>query len=203
MKGRPVADAITALGEPSTKRAVGNTMELVWSDYQTAPYTEWVSTGSSQVVGMIPATATTAATPVFQQSNSGYYGNRTKVYECKVVMRMQNSIIIDSQVDGNVRPEFINAAQMGRRARGQQLSEVAARIIRRGCRSIPGVHPRPSRSMTDLFPSRDTPLTDPLAAAFPAEIREDVSGVSALPRGWSRLMRPGPRPSWRSFAANT
>ncbi|AUT48601.1 hypothetical protein [Achromobacter sp. AONIH1] len=110
MKGRPVADAITALGEPSTKRAVGNTMELVWSDYQTAPYTEWVSTGSSQqVVGMIPATATTAATPVFQQSNSGYYGNRTKVYECKVVMRMQNSIIIDSQVDGNVCPEFINA----------------------------------------------------------------------------------------------
>ena len=105
MKGRPVADAITALGEPSTKRAVGNTMELVWSDYQTAPYTEWVSTGSSQqVVGMIPATATTAATPVFQQSNSGYYGNRTKVYECKVVMRMQDSIIIDSQVDGNVRP---------------------------------------------------------------------------------------------------
>ena len=50
MKGRPVADAITALGEPSTKRAVGNTMELVWSDYQTAPYTEWVSTGSSQQV---------------------------------------------------------------------------------------------------------------------------------------------------------
>ena len=48
--------------------------------------------------------------------------------------------------------------------------------------------------MTDLFPSRDTPLTDPLAAAFPAEIREDVSGVSALSRGWSRLMRPGPRP---------
>lgn len=39
--------------------------------------------------------------------------------------------------------------------------------------------------MTDLFPSRDTPLTDPLAAAFPAEIREDVSGVSALSRGWS------------------
>ena len=92
MKGRPVADAITALGEPSTKRAVGNTMELVWSDYQTAPYTEWVSTGSSQqVVGMIPATATTAATPVFQQSNSGYYGNRTKVYECKVVMRCRTA----------------------------------------------------------------------------------------------------------------
>lgn len=34
--------------------------------------------------------------------------------------------------------------------------------------------------MTDHFPSRDTPLTDPLAAAFPAEIREDVSRVSAL-----------------------
>ncbi|CAB3881836.1 hypothetical protein [Achromobacter anxifer] len=110
MKGRPVADAITALGEPSKKRGVGNTMEMIWSDYQTAPYTEWVSTGSSQqVVGMIPATATTAATPVFQQNNSGYYNNRMKVYECSVVMRMQNSIIIDTQVDGNVCPEFIAA----------------------------------------------------------------------------------------------
>jgi hypothetical protein len=110
MKGRPVADAITALGEPSKKRGVGNTMELVWSDYQTAPYTEWVSTGSSQqVVGMIPATPTSAATPVFQQTNHGYYGNRVKVYECSVIMRMQNSSIFDSTVDGNVCPEFISA----------------------------------------------------------------------------------------------
>ena len=56
--------------------------------------------------------------------------------------------------------------------------------------------------MTDLFPSRDTPLTDPLAAAFPAEIREDVSGVSAV----ARLVQADAAwtpPSWRSFAANT
>lgn len=111
MKGRSIDDAITAMGEPSRARAVGNDiMELEWSDYQTAPYTEWVSTGSSQqVVGMIPATNTTAATPVFQTTNHGYMQNRTRVYECKVVMRMQNSIIIDTQVDGNVCPEFISA----------------------------------------------------------------------------------------------
>jgi hypothetical protein len=58
---------------------------------------------------MIPATSTSAATPVFQNTNHGYYNNRTKVYECTVVMRMQNSVIIDSQVDGNVCPEFIAA----------------------------------------------------------------------------------------------
>ncbi|WZB75904.1 hypothetical protein WJ972_07540 [Achromobacter insuavis] len=78
-------------------------MELEWSDYQSAPYQEWVTTGTSQqVVGMIPATNTTAATPVFQQSSSGYYQGRTRVYECKVLMRMKDSVIVDSTVDGNV-----------------------------------------------------------------------------------------------------
>lgn len=110
MQGRSINDAIAALGEPSKKRAVGNTMELEWSDYQSAPYQEWVTTGTSQqVVGMIPATNTTAATPVFQQSSSGYYQGRTRIYECKVVMRMQDSVIVDSTVDGNVCPEFIAA----------------------------------------------------------------------------------------------
>jgi hypothetical protein len=99
MEGRSINDAIAALGEPSKKRAVGNTMELEWSDYQTAPYTEWVTTGSSQqVVGMIPATNTT-----------GHYQNRSRVYECTVLMRMQNSVITNASVDGNVCPEFIAA----------------------------------------------------------------------------------------------
>lgn len=110
MQGRSIDDAIAALGEPSKKRAVGNTMELEWSDYQAAPYQEWVTTGTSQqVVGMIPATNTSAATPVFQQSSSGYYQGRTRIYECKVLMRMQDSVIVDSTVDGNVCPEFIAA----------------------------------------------------------------------------------------------
>jgi len=108
--GFNINDAIAALGEPSKKRAVGNTMELEWSDYQTAPYTEWVTTGSSQqVVGMIPATNTTAATPVFQTNTTGHYQNRSRVYECTVLMRMQNSIITSTSVDGNVCPEFIAA----------------------------------------------------------------------------------------------
>ncbi len=110
MEGRSINDAIAALGEPSKIRAVGNTMELEWSDFQTAPYTEWVVDSSSQqVVGMIPATATTAATPVFQTSSSGHYANRSRVYECKVLMRMQDSVIVDTSVDGNVCPEFISA----------------------------------------------------------------------------------------------
>ncbi|WP_417224051.1 hypothetical protein [Achromobacter spanius] len=110
MEGRSINDAIAALGEPSKKRAVGNTMELEWSDYQAAPYTEWVTTGTSQqVVGMIPATNTSAATPVFQTNSSGHYQNRTRVYECTVLMRMENSVITSSSVDGNVCPEFISA----------------------------------------------------------------------------------------------
>ncbi|CAB3721565.1 hypothetical protein LMG3458_04009 [Achromobacter deleyi] len=110
MEGRSINDAIAALGEPSKKRAVGNTMELEWSDYQTAPYQEWVVTGTSQqVVGMIPASNTTAATPVFQQSSTGYMQNRSRVYECKVLMRMKDSVIVGSTVDGNVCPEFIAA----------------------------------------------------------------------------------------------
>jgi len=110
MEGRSINDAIAALGEPSRKRSIGNTMELEWSDFQSAPYTEWVVTGSSQqVVGMIPATNTTAATPVFQTNTTGHYANRTRVYECKVLMRMQDSVITDTSVDGNVCPEFISA----------------------------------------------------------------------------------------------
>ncbi|CAB3864461.1 hypothetical protein [Achromobacter piechaudii] len=110
MEGRSINDAIAALGEPSKKRAVGNTMELEWSDYQAAPYTEWVTTGTSQqVVGMIPATNTSAATPVFQTNSTGHYQNRTRVYECTVLMRMQDSIITSTSVDGNVCPEFIAA----------------------------------------------------------------------------------------------
>ena len=108
MEGRSINDAIAALGEPSKTRTVGNTVELEWSDYQTAPYTEWVTTGSSQqVVGMIAATNTTAATPVFQTNTTGHYQNRSRVYECKVLM--QNSVIVSSSVDGNVCPEFIAA----------------------------------------------------------------------------------------------
>lgn len=110
MEGRSINDAIAALGEPSRIRPVGNTMELEWSDYQSAPYTEWVvDSTSQQVVGMIPATNTTAATPVFQNSSTGHYANRTRVYECKVLMRMQDSVITDTSVDGNVCPEFISA----------------------------------------------------------------------------------------------
>ncbi len=110
MEGRSINDAIAALGEPSKIRSVGNTMELEWSDYQTAPYTEWVVDSSSQqVVGMIPATNTTAATPVFQTNSTGHYANRSRVYECKVLMRMQDSVIVDTSVDGNVCPEFIAA----------------------------------------------------------------------------------------------
>ncbi|HEY9316617.1 hypothetical protein J2732_000397 [Achromobacter deleyi] len=108
MEGRSINDAIAALGEPSKTRVVGNEVELEWSDYQTAPYTEWVTTGSSQqVVGMIPATNTSAATPVFQTNTTGHYQNRSRVYECTVLMRMQNSVIVSSSVDGNVCPEFI------------------------------------------------------------------------------------------------
>lgn len=110
MEGRSINDAIAALGEPSQKRAIGNTMELEWSDYQASPYTEWVTTGSSQqVVGMIPASGSSAATPVFQTNTSGYYQNRTRIYECTVLMRMQNSIITSTSVKGNVCPEFISA----------------------------------------------------------------------------------------------
>ncbi|WMD22397.1 hypothetical protein RAS12_08465 [Achromobacter seleniivolatilans] len=110
MEGRSINDAIAALGEPSKKRPIGNTMELEWSDYQTAPYTEWVTTGSSQqVVGMIAATNTTAATPVFQTNTTGHYQNRSRTYECTVLMRMQDSVIISSSVEGNVCPEFIGA----------------------------------------------------------------------------------------------
>lgn len=110
MEGRSINDAIAALGEPSKKRAVGNTMELEWSDYQAAPYTEWVTTGTSQqVVGMIPATNTSAATPVFQTNSTGHYQNRTRVYECMVLMRMENSVITSTKVEGNVCPEFIAA----------------------------------------------------------------------------------------------
>ncbi|MGH8815430.1 MAG: hypothetical protein ACREX5_02475 [Achromobacter pestifer] len=110
MEGRSINDAIAALGEPSRTRTVGNAMELEWSDYQTAPYTEWVQTGSSQqVVGMIPATNTTAATPVFQTNTTGQYQNRSRVYECSVKMRVENSVIVSSSVDGNVCPEFIGA----------------------------------------------------------------------------------------------
>jgi hypothetical protein len=108
MEGRSINDAIAALGEPSKKRPVGNTMEFEWSDYQTAPYSEWVvDSTSQQVVGMIPATPTSAATPVFQTNSTGHYSNRTRVYECTVLMRMQDSVITDTSVDGNVCPEFI------------------------------------------------------------------------------------------------
>ncbi|KAG1241734.1 hypothetical protein G6F65_023375 [Rhizopus arrhizus] len=58
---------------------------------------------------MIPATNTTAATPVFQTNTTGHYQNRSRVYECKVLMQMQNSVIVSSSVDGNVGPEFIAA----------------------------------------------------------------------------------------------
>lgn len=110
MEGRSIDDAIAALGEPSKIRPVGNTMELEWSDYQSAPYTEWVvDSTSQQVVGMIPATNTTAATPVFQTNSTGHYANRSRIYECKVLMRMQDSVITDTSVDGNVCPEFISA----------------------------------------------------------------------------------------------
>lgn len=110
MEGRSINDAIAALGEPSKKRSIGNTMELEWSDFQSAPYTEWVVDSSSQqVVGMIAATNTTAATPVFQTNTTGHYANRSRVYECKVLMRMQDSVIVDTSVDGNVCPEFIGA----------------------------------------------------------------------------------------------
>ncbi|MDQ8031241.1 MAG: hypothetical protein REJ50_04440 [Bordetella sp.] len=110
MEGHSVNDAIAALGEPSRTVAVGNTTDLFWSDHQTAPYTEWVNTGSSQqVVGMIPGNSQQAATPVFQTTNHGYYQNRVRVYECTVRMRMKDSVIIESDVDGNVCPEFIGA----------------------------------------------------------------------------------------------
>ncbi|MFJ1300715.1 hypothetical protein ACILG0_12155 [Pseudomonadota bacterium AL_CKDN230030165-1A_HGKHYDSX7] len=111
MKGRSVNDAIAALGEPSRTKAVGNgVMQLEWTDYQTAPYTEWVNTGSSQqVVGMIPGSRNSAPTPVMQTTNYGYMQNRTKVYECAVIMRMRDSVIIESTVEGNVCPEFIGA----------------------------------------------------------------------------------------------
>lgn len=110
MVGHSVDDAVAALGEPSKQRAVGNTMELEWSDYQSAPYTEWVTDSTSQqVVGMIPAAATSAATPVFQQSSTGHYENRSYTYQCTVLMRMENSIIIDTDVQGNVCPKFISA----------------------------------------------------------------------------------------------
>lgn len=110
MKGRSIDDAIAALGEPSKQRPVGNTMELEWSDYQAQPYQAWVSDGSSQqVVGMIPGSRGGAATPVFQQTNYGHYENRTSVYECTVLLRMQDSVIVDTSVQGNVCPEFISA----------------------------------------------------------------------------------------------
>jgi len=79
-------------------------------DSQAAPDQDRVVTGPSQrVVGMIPASNTTAATPVFQQSSTGYMQNRSRVYECKVLMRMKDSVIVGSTVDGNVCPEFIAA----------------------------------------------------------------------------------------------
>ncbi|MFJ3460083.1 hypothetical protein [Achromobacter spanius] len=110
MEGRSINDAIAALGEPSRIRPIGDTMELEWSDYQSAPYTEWVvDSTSQQVVGMIPATNTTAATPVFQNSSTGHYANRSRIYECKVLMRMKDSVIVSTSVDGNVCPEFISA----------------------------------------------------------------------------------------------
>lgn len=110
MEGRSIDDAIAALGEPSKVRAVGNTMELEWSDFQSAPYTEWVVDSSSQqVVGMIPGNRNAAPTPVFQTNTTGHYANRTRIYECKVLMRMKDSVIVDTRVDGNVCPEFISA----------------------------------------------------------------------------------------------
>ncbi|SEJ02155.1 hypothetical protein [Achromobacter sp. NFACC18-2] len=110
MEGRSIDDAIAALGEPSRIRPVGNTMELEWSDYQSAPYSEWVVDSSSQqVVGMIPGNRNSAPTPVFQTNTTGHYANRTRIYECTVRMRMQNSLIVDTSVDGNVCPEFISA----------------------------------------------------------------------------------------------
>ncbi len=46
---------------------------------------------------------------MFQTNTTGHYANRTRICECKVMMRMADSVIIDTGVDGNVCPAFISA----------------------------------------------------------------------------------------------
>ncbi|WP_233161342.1 MULTISPECIES: hypothetical protein [unclassified Achromobacter] len=110
MEGHTIDDAITALGEPNKTSPDGDSMILEWSDYQTSPYQAWVVDGSSsQMVGMIPASNGVAATPVMQTTNYGHYENRTAVYQCGVYMRMKDSVITETKVQGNVCPDFIGA----------------------------------------------------------------------------------------------
>ncbi len=42
-------------------------------------------------------------------NTTGDYANRTRICEWKVMMRMTDSVIIDTGVDGNVCPAFISA----------------------------------------------------------------------------------------------
>ncbi|MDH0090760.1 hypothetical protein N7373_04815 [Achromobacter mucicolens] len=46
---------------------------------------------------------------MFQTNTTGHYANSTRICECKVMMRMTDSAIIDTGVDGNVCPAFISA----------------------------------------------------------------------------------------------
>jgi len=110
MEGHSIDDAITALGEPNKTHPDGDATVLEWSDYQTSPYQSWVVDGSSsQMVGMIPASNGVAATPVMQTTNYGHYENRVAVYQCGVYMRMKDSVITETKVQGNVCPDFIAA----------------------------------------------------------------------------------------------
>ncbi|MEN5157622.1 hypothetical protein [Achromobacter spanius] len=46
---------------------------------------------------------------MLQTNTTGDYANRTRICECKVLMRMTDSVIIDTGVDRNVCPAFISA----------------------------------------------------------------------------------------------